>query len=106
MPPAGVEFQAQIDVVERDGKIHFVETAHCFELVPSDDQTRGSYGTDALGQTVAVEIAWIIIAQVSVRVGGASAYARDDPRMLHRSIGIDQATPDRPDAGSSSMLHH
>src|SRR5882724_11325601 len=87
-PSRGAEFQTQIDIVERDGEVGFIESSDIQELALCNDETGRGDGTHVLGQVCMIEITWLVVAQIAMGVAGRVAESDDDARMLNAAIGI------------------
>jgi len=61
VPVAGfLNLQAEIDIIEGDGKIHFIEAMNLLEYFLADEHARGRYGRKILSGHQATEITGVV----------------------------------------------
>ena len=77
MPASLVQPEAEIDVVEGDRKIAFVETADSEEAIAGHDKTCAGHGGGKLGQGMPAEIA----SGIAVEISGVRKKAEDKPAV-------------------------
>lgn len=103
LPAPRVQLETEIDVIEGNREIDFIKAADLQKLLLTHDETGSGDGTDLLWQAIAKKITPVLVTQISMRVRGTAADARDNAGMLQRAIRVEQASADRTDVGAHCL---
>ena len=98
-PAARGEAQAQIDVVQFDGKRHVVEAADRVEFPSLDHQAGARYGGDLMRQEIAFEPAGRVLMQAGAEMAGDPAHAEQHADTPGCALGIEQLRAHSADIG-------
>ena len=74
-------------------------------LSPDENAGRGD-GGQFLSQYCAREVTVIVAWQTFVRMGGDTATAKNNPRVLNPVVGINQSRPNRRNVGLERLTYH
>ncbi|OQD16462.1 hypothetical protein UE98_29895 [Burkholderia cenocepacia] len=98
--------KAEIDVVECNGKIAFVQSTQLPIQGSPYDEACTRYGGHGLCRYRARQISGLVAPQPAMQMIGAAAEPDDDTRMLYGSVRIKQFDTDDADLRTQRMSHH
>lgn len=104
--PFGGEFQAQIDVIESNGKVGFIKAANGKEMLFLHGETSGGDGGIFIGEGEAALKPGVIATEFMMDVPCYTSNADNDTSVLNAFVGIEQFRTNRADARLHGMTDH